>query len=73
MQAQATMPRDSPETALRTDEHRQKTLQAGEPGGSGGKIQEKLRAQDYYNHEYLENVCFLAWSATSMETGRWRD
>jgi len=56
MQAQATIPRDSPETALRTDEHRQKTLQAGEPGGSGGKIQEKLRAQDYYNHEYLENV-----------------
>jgi hypothetical protein len=60
------MPRDSPETALRTDEHRQKTLQAGRVRG---KIQEKLRAQDYYNHEYLENVCF-AWSATSMETGR---
>jgi hypothetical protein len=33
MQAQATMPRDSPETALRTDEHRQKTLQAGRVRG----------------------------------------
>jgi hypothetical protein len=61
------MPRATPETALRIDEHRQKTLQAGEPGGSGEKYRETTIGSLVHNLQYY---CFSPRTVGSPSVSR---